>query len=301
MRRHFNVSYFLSEGFRSIFTHGLMSFAAVCMIVVCLLIMGTFSLVAVNIGEMLGDLERQNEFFAYVDENCTQLQVKALQMKLEQLPNVASVTYISREQAKQEWDARYEGTEDASLFLEVPEEVYRDRFAIHVVDIERFAETVRQVDGMQGEGIAKVRAESEVANGFVVVRNVASGVALVLVVLLVVMSLFIISNTIKLGTFTRRDEIAIMKMCGATNSFVRWPFVFEGMILGLTGALVGFFLEWGVYALLMEAISSSDTIRLITVIPFEDMAGRVLGVFSAVGFLVGVGGSVMAIRKFLQI
>lgn len=301
MRQRFNLGYFLSEGFHSIFTHGLMSFAAVCMIVFCLLIMGTFSLVAVNIGEMLGDLERQNEFFAYVDENCTEVQVKALQVKLEDIPNVASVSFISKGEAKSAWDERYEGTEDASLFLEVPEEVYRDRFAIHVVDIERFAETVSAVEGLEGEGIAKVRAESEVANGFVVVRNVASGVAVVLTVLLVVMSLFIIANTIKLGTFTRRDEIAIMKMCGATNSFVRWPFVFEGMLLGLAGALLGYLLQWGVYTLLKQAITTSDTIRLITVIPFEAMAGRVLGVFCATGLGVGVGGSVMAIRKFLQI
>lgn len=92
-----------------------------------------------------------------------------------------------------------------------------------------------------------------------------------------------------------------MKMCGATNSFVRWPFVFEGLILGLVGAVVAFLLEWGIYALVGSAISTSDTIQLITVLPFAPMALKVLGVFVLTGFVIGAGGSVFAIRKFLQV
>ncbi len=95
--------------------------------------------------------------------------------------------------------------------------------------------------------VAHTQAAIEIAQGFVLVRNIATGVAAVLVAMLVVVSLFIIANTIKLATFYRREEIAIMKMCGATNGFIRWPFVVEGMILGLTGALVAFFIQWGLY------------------------------------------------------
>ena len=91
------------------------------------------------------------------------------------------------------------------------------------------------------------------------------------------------------------------KMCGATNAFVRWPFVFEGLILGLVGAVVAFFLQWGIYVLVGSAISGSDTISLITVLPFQPMALRVLGVFVLTGFVIGAGGSVLAIRKFLQV
>lgn len=92
-----------------------------------------------------------------------------------------------------------------------------------------------------------------------------------------------------------------MKMCGATNAFVRWPFIFEGLILGLVGALLAFFLQWGVYVLVGNAISGSDTIGLIRTLPFQPMALRVLGVFILTGFVVGAGGSVVAIRKFLQV
>ena len=92
-----------------------------------------------------------------------------------------------------------------------------------------------------------------------------------------------------------------MKMCGATNGFVRWPFVFEGLILGLAGALLAYFIQWGVYTLIGKAINASDTMQLITVLPFEQMAMMVLGIFLGTGFVIGVGGSLMAIRKFLQV
>lgn len=297
--KRFDLGYFISEGFHSIFTHGLMSFAAVCMIVACLIIMGSFSLVALNVGNMLGDLQKENEFFAFVDETYTADQTQALQKQLEGIPNVSAVTFISKEQAKTEFAARYEGSENAEMFKDLPDEVYRDRFGIHVMEIEQFSQTVRAVE--QVAGIVNVRAESEVANGFVVVSNIASGVALILAAILVVVSIFIIANTIKLGTFTRRDEIAIMKMCGATNSFIRWPFIFEGMILGLCGAAMAFLLQWGVYALIGNAVTTSDTIKLITIMPFRQVALNVLGTFTGAGLIVGMGGSVLAIRKFLQV
>ena len=296
MRRFNNLAYFFLEGFRSIFTHGLMSFAAVCMIVCCLLIMGSFSLVAVNLDNMWGDYEKQNEFLAFVDETYTEEQARALQSRIEAIPNVASAAFVSKEQAREDFAADKAENE---LFEGLPDTVFRDRFRIHVVDLEQMEATVEQVG--QITGVVKVNASPEIAQGVVVVRNIASGVALILVGILLLVSLFIITNTIKLATFNRRDEIAIMKMCGATNGFVRWPFVFEGLIIGLFGAVLAFFLQWGVYVLIGRAIDSSDTIRLITVLPFDQMAGSVLATFAATGFVIGVGGSVLAIRKFLQV
>ena len=176
MRQHFNFSYFLSEGFHNIFTHGLMSFAAVCMIVACLLIMGSFSLVAVNVGNMLGELERDNEFLAYVDETIPEEEAAALQSTLEAVPNVASVQFISKETAKEDYVEQYASGEDAELFLELPDDVFRDRYSIKVRDIEQFSATVEAVRAVPG--VANIQAIPEIAQGFVVVSNVASGVAI---------------------------------------------------------------------------------------------------------------------------
>ena len=296
MRQRYNFGYLFSEGFHSIFTHGFMSFAAVCMIVCCLLIMGSFSLVAVNAENMFSDLEQENQFTAYIDENLTQEEARALQDDIEAVPNVARAEFETKEQAQEEFEADYEGN---PLFDSLPSAVYRDRFHIYLEDISQLTQTESAVQ--QVEGVASTKSAPEIAEGFTGIRNIAGAVALILVVILLLVSLFIISNTIKLATFNRREEIAIMKMCGATNAFVRWPFVFEGMILGLTGALVGFFLQWGVYALVSRAISTSDTIQLIKVLAFQPMALWVLGAFLITGLVIGVVGSMLAIRKFLQV
>lgn len=296
MARKFNAGYYFSEGFHSIFTHGFMSFAAVCMIVACLLIMGSFSLLAVNLNHTLGDLEKENEFLAYIDDSCSEEEARALQSQIEAVPNVSQVTFVSREEALNEF---LQGREHNDLLDSMPATVLRDRYRIHVDNIEQMEQTTKLVE--QVPGVAKVNAAIAIAQGFVLVRNIATGVALVLIGILAVVSLFIIANTIKLATFYRREEIAIMKMCGATNAFVRWPFVFEGLILGLVGAVAAFFLQWGIYVLVGSAISGSDTISLITVLPFQPMALRVLGVFVLTGFVIGAGGSVLAIRKFLQV
>ena len=296
MAKRFDFKYYCSEGFHSIFTHGFMSFAAVCMIVACLLIMGSFSLVAVNLNHMLGDLEDENLFLAYIDETYTEEESRALQPEIEAVSNVATVTFVTKAEAMDNWRA---GREDNPLLASLPDEVLRDRFEIHVDDIELMGQTVDQVE--QITGVADTRAEMEIAQGFVMVRNIAAGVAAVLVAMLAVVSLFIIANTIKLATFYRREEIAIMKMCGATNAFIRWPFIVEGMLLGLAGALVAFFLQWGIYELVERAVIQSNGLSLLVVLPFPSLALQFLLVFAAAGLLIGVVGSVLAIRKFLQV
>ena len=295
----YNMGYHLKEGFHSIFTHGLMSFAAVCMIVACLIIMGSFSLVAVNLDNTLGDLEAENEFTAYVEEGMAEADAQALQTKLEQIPNVSSVTFVNGEQALEDYRQRYVDSENAALFEDLPEDLLQHRFRIHVVDIESLSQTVAAVAGV--DGISETQAALDIAQGFITIRNMAGAVAWILILLLLIISLFIIANTIKLATFHRREEIAIMKMCGATNWFVRWPFIFEGMILGFVGAIVAFFLQWGIYSLMVTAISEYGGLQLIAVVPFQTLALRVAAIFAAAGLLIGAGGSLLAIRKFLQV
>ena len=262
------IWYHIKEGFRSIFTHGLMSFASVCMIVACLLIMGSFSLVAVNINEMLGQLEDENEFLAYVDESLDSGQSMSLQAKLASIPNVASATYTSKEEALKNFQAE-QGNE--VLFQNIPADSLRDRYSIHVEDIELMEQTVAEVEAVTG--IAETRAALEIAEGFVMLRNVATAIALILVAMLVLISIFIIANTIKLATFSRREEIAIMKMCGATNWFIRWPFLVEGLLLGLMGGLVAYVCQWGVYSLIGKAMSESGILEIITMIPSTTWPG----------------------------
>jgi len=295
----FNLGYYFVEGLHSIFTHGLMSFAAVFMIVACLLLMGSFGLLAYNLERAMGDLEDENVFFAFVDENYTREQAQALQATLAAVPNVSSLEFVTKEQAKTDFEDEHAEDDHAELFVDLPIEIYRDRYVIYVDDIHLIRQTIANVDTI--EGIAGHRADLEIADGLIMIRNVATGVAVILVALLIFISLLIIYNTIKLGTFTRREEIAIMKMVGATNGFVRGPFIFEGMIFGLSGALIAFFAQWGVYEMIRQAIDIQQTIPMLDIVPFLNMAPTVLAIFCGTGLVVGTFGSVLALRKFLQV
>ena len=295
MAKH-NFGYFAHEGLSNMFSHGFMSFAAIGITVACLLIMGTFTLVAVNANGLLEDLEQENEILAYVDDTYTEAESKALQKKLEAVPNVASATYISKRQATEDFAAKYP---DEELFQGLDPEIFRDRYAIKVADLERQGETVEQIQSIPG--IAKISAHEEIAGGFVTVRNVATVVCVALIAILFVVSVFIISNTIKLTTFDRRDEIAIMRMVGATNGFIRWPFVYEGFLFGILGAVIAFFLQWGLYEAVARGVANNDTLQLIRIIPFEQLWAPVAEVFAGAGIIIGVGGSLSAIRKFLQV
>lgn len=294
-RRQTNLGYFISEGFHSIFSHGLMSFAAVCMIVACLIIMGSFTLLALNADQVMSQLEDENVFYAYIDENYTDEQITDLEAQVKQIDNVASVEFVSREQAKEE----YLAGQTNELYINMPDEVFRDRLVIHVNDLEKFSQTVEAVSAL--EGVAEHRAEQDLTDAFITVRNVSTAVAGVLIAILAAISLFIIANTVRLAAFARREEIAIMKMCGASDSFIRWPFVVEGMLLGLLGALLAFFAQWGIYAGVYEAVMTSSASTIVIPVTFGAVWYWVLGVFALAGVLIGVCGSGLAIRRFLRV
>ena len=292
----YNFGYFIREGAKNMFSHGFMSFAAIGVTVACLLIMGTFTLVAYNVNENLSELQRENAVVAFVDDTLNDAHAKELQEKLMKVDNVAECTFVSREEARDNYVDNYD---EDDLYTDLSADVFRHRYVIHLEDPTLMAETKAAVENV--EGIAKARGDEAISNGFITLRNVASLVSIALVAVLLLVSLFIMSNTIKLTTFDRREEIAIMKMVGATNGFIRWPFVFEGLLLGLLGAMAAFLLQWLLYAAMCRGIAASDTLQLLRIVPFARIWKVVAIVFGATGLLVGVGGSTMAIRRFLKV
>ncbi len=297
MSKH-NIFYFAHEGAYNMFSHGFMSFASIGITVACLIIMGTFTLVAVNANAMLEEMEAQNQILAFVDKGLSEAEARAMEQELRSVPNVAGVTFISNVEAAAAFRSRYE---DDELFQGLPDDNFRHRYAIDLVDIGQMSQTKAALEAVQGIGPGNVSAYEDEAAGFITIRNVAGIVCVVLIAVLFVVSVFIMANTIKLTTFDRRDEIAIMKMVGATNGFIRWPFVYEGFLMGLFSAVIGFFLQWGLYEAVVKSIATNDTINLITTVPFQDMWGYVAVIFAVAGMLIGVGGSLSAIRKFLQV
>ena len=203
-----DFKFFVKEGAGNMFSHGFMSFAAIGVTVACLLIMGTFTLVAYNANENLADLQQENAIVAFVDETLDEDQARALQAQVEAVDNVEDCSFVTRTEARDAYVAKYDAE---GVYGDLLPEVFRHRYVIHVTDPDQIMATRDAVE--QVPGIAKARADEAVANGFVTVRNVAGVISIALIAILLLVSVFIISNTIKLTTFDRRDEIAVMKMC----------------------------------------------------------------------------------------
>jgi len=294
-KKRSNFGYYIKEGVSSIFTHRLMSFASVGIIMACLLIMGAFSVILVNINAVISQAENKNEITAYVDEALTDDEAVALQIEVERTANVSGVDFVTREEAMEAFYADYQD----EYFEEVPVEVFRHRYVVSMDDIALMDQTKTDLEAI--DGIAKVVAPLQVAQGFITVRNIVGIVSGVLIVVLLVISIFIIANTTKLATFDRREEIAIMKMVGATNSFIRWPFVFQGFILGIFAGLLAFVILWGGYELIGDWIMASSIGGIISVVSFSALSQNLLIAFIGTGFLVGVLGSVITIRNYLKV
>ena len=289
------IGYLFAEGFRGIFKHGFMSFASVTIIMACLIIMGSVSLLSVNIDALIGDLEDQNEVVALVDETLSDSDAAALQQAISQTDNINTSQFVSREAAMDNFMGNY----DAALMEGIDATVFRHRYVIQLTDIAQMAKTKQDLEAIPG--IAEVKAHLDYADAFITIRNIVTVVSFALIAVLVFVSFFIMSNTIKLATYSRREEIGIMKMVGASNSFIRLPFVIEGLILGLLGSLLAFVLQWALYNTLCNRIMEAFPVSFINLVPFNSVQDYVLVGFLAVGILVGAFGGVNAIRNYLKV
>lgn len=287
--------YLLKQGVKNIFTHGFMSFASITIIIACLLIMGSFSLLTLNIDAMIDEMQNQNNVLAYIDESLSESEARALESKILAVDNVATAEFVTREEAMENFESDY----DENLFENIDPTVFRHRFVITLDDLSLMKETQAALRNVKG--VASVKAHVDYAEKFISFRNIVSIVSLILIVILIIVSLFIMTNTIKLATFGRREEIAIMKMVGATNAFIRLPFVIEGLVLGAVGGGIAYLLQWGLYSVLTDKIMSGMASGIIDVLPFSAVALPVLIVFLAVGILVGVFGGLNAIRNYLKV
>ena len=289
------LGYLIKSGFTGIFSHGLMSFATVTITMACLIIMGSFGLLVVNINELIADLEQENEVVAFIDENLSEEEARAVEPLIEAVPNVSGADFVSREEAMEDFQEGY----DPEMFEYLDPTVFRDRYIIHLTDVAMTADTQEDIEAV--DGVARVRAHLEYAEIFVTVRNVVSIVSLALIIILIVVSFFIMSNTIKLATFTRREEIAIMRMVGASNAFIRCPFVIEGLVLGIVGGALAFGIEIGLYTLLLNRVVGGLAAGLFGLLPVSAVMWPMLGCFLGVGVAVGAVGGSSAIRNYLKV
>ena len=291
-----NIGYLLKEGFKGIFTQGFMSFASVCVSVACLVIVGSFSILSYNLDIMVEELNQTSEILVLVDSELSDAEARSIGTKINTLDNILQSTFVSREEALEDFIDDHEGD---SAFSGVQAEDLRHRFVVTLEDNTRMLETDKQLK--QIPGVAKTDAAYELAEGFSTIQNVIHIVSIAVIAILLVVSLLIISNTVKLAMYDRKDEIAIMKMVGATNAFIRLPFQVEGFTLGMIGAVLAFGIEWLMYDSLIQKIAEVDSLQLFKLVEFQELLIPMVATFGAAGLFVGIVGSWTSIRKFMNV
>ena len=291
-----NLGYLMKEGIRGIFLHGFMSFAAVCVTVACLLIVGSFSSLVYNVNIIVEDLNKTNEILVYVDSALSDAEAKSIGTRINQIENVHNAVFVSREEALENFIADHQEDE---AFAGVEAEDLRHRFVVTLEDNALMQQTDNAIKDLPG--VAKTNAAYELAEGFTTLQDVLHIASIAVISVLLLVSLLIISNTVKLAMYDRKDEIAIMKMVGATNGFIRLPFVVEGFMLGMIGASIAFGLEWLLYDALVMRIEAVDTLKLFSFVPFTELLTPMIATFAAAGLFVGIVGSWTSIRKFMDV
>ena len=291
-----NIGYLLKEGIRGIFLHGFMSFAAVFVTVACLLIVGSFTAITHNLSLMVEDLNNNSEILVYIDDTYTLDKAKQVESRVRLVDNVSQADLVTREQVLEEFRQSFT---DPSLLDTVTPDTFEYRVRVLLLDNTKLSETQERL--MLVPGVTEVKSPDGLIEGFTDLQEVLRVVSIVLVVILLFVSLLIISNTVKMAMADRKNEIAIMKMVGATNGFIRLPFVVQGFTLGMLGAGVAFSLEWLLYDAMAGKLNAYDTLSFLSFVPFSQILPLMIPVFLGAGMFVGIVGSWNSIRKYMNV
>ena len=297
-----SAKYLIKEGFRNLWTNRLMTFASVGVLTACLLLVGFAVLFSENVSSIVGYVEEQNELVAFLKKDNTEEENLALQKQIAAMEDVDEVVYVTKEEA---WDIQKEKLGDAaSLLEENGDNPYYAYFTIREKDLEKIDITTAAIEKL--DGIEKVNSSNGFAKSIVQIRKMVNIFGGAVIAALVLVSLVIIANTIRSVVFSRRKEINIMKYVGATNGFIRVPFLVEGVILGVIAAAVSFLLIWGGYSLLYDALTGDMMASFVanalkSMLPFREVALQVGLLFLGAGVLTGTLGSLISVRNHLKV
>ena len=293
-----SVRYLFKEGFRNTWSNRMMSIASICVLMSCLVLIGCASMIFLNIESLLGRIEEENVVMVYIKDGTSDADITSMGTQLKDIDNVKEVEFVPKEDAWAEQLATMDDAQ-AQFFTEISSDIpLPDAYKVTVDDLSYFDQTVDQIEKLNN--IDTIRENKDLAEKLVTIRHGVEVISIVIVAVLLAISVFIISNTIKLTVYSRRLEISIMKSVGATNSFVRLPFVVEGMILGIISGVVSLGLVWAFYEFAIHQFSDLLTSLQLDALNFADYALPMLGIFVAIGIITGVGGALISMGRYLN-
>lgn len=293
-----NLGYLTKEGFRNLRVNKLMTVASITVLFSCLMLVGIAFMMLVNIETFISGIEAENVIMVYVDDSTDSYDYIRLGNELRAIDNVNNVEMIEKDAAYAEI---LDGLDDGlrNYLQSTDENPLPDAYKVTVADMDGFENVVSEIKTLRN--VSRVHENSVLARQLAGLRNSVTYISGGIIILLLVVSLFIISNTIKVTMFSRRLEISIMKSVGATNSFIRWPFMVEGVVIGIIAGLLATGAVWGIYEFALGSFSAMlSSFGNVKEVRFLDYAPYLVAAFVGIGIFTGVFGSATSIRKYLK-
>ncbi len=290
-----NIKYFFSEAYKSLYRNRVLSFATIANVAICILILGAAVLLTVNASSIINNLESDVEIVAFIDKELSAKETDLLQNKIEKIDGVKTIVFVSKEQGLKNLQEKFGGTEyDLGSTLE--DNPLRDSFEIQAVDPHQVPDIAKNIEILNG--VYKVNYGKGVIDKLFQVTKWVRVVGIATIILLAFGAVFLISTTIRLAVFSRRKEVYLMKLIGASDWFVRMPFFLEGVFLGLTGAIIAIlFLALGYSSLTGQA----HTILFLPIVTDVRFLINIYAGLLAAGMLLGVIATYFSLNKYLDV
>ena len=294
------VNYLIGEGFGNVFKNKKSTFSAILVMCISMLVFGLFFIIGENVNHIMNTVESSQEIQVFIKNDATDEEITKVGEQLQQIEGVNKITFVSKDEAL---DIMQEKVGEKSYLLAGYEKnnFLPASYKVTLTDLKLASKVESQIN--QLDNIKRITSSNETITKLIGIANGVRIVTAAILIGLIVGSIFIIANTIKLTVYARRREISIMKYVGATNSFIRWPFIVEGMIIGIISAGISVLLVGGIYKVVAAKLMESSLITSlgITLVGFSDMFTLIILVYLALGIGIGVIGSALSMRKYLEV
>ena len=284
--------YLIKEGFKNVWNNRIMSIASVCVLVSCLILTGSAVLFSMNVASLVESVSDSNETTVYLKDGLSKVEAVYIGRDLKKIKNITDAQYFSKEEALEDYKSQLGEEVFENLKDDNP---LPDAYKVTMADLSKYNETVDKIKAL--DGVDEIRSQKELARKLSSINSLVQTLSFWVVLALGVISLFIISNTIRATMYSRRFEISIMKSVGATNAFVRIPFVVEGMVIGLIASLLSTLALVFLYDGIMNIVSN---LIHISVMPIMSVIWYVALIFICAGILIGALSGFISIRKYLK-
>ncbi|MEG0614807.1 MAG: permease-like cell division protein FtsX [Oscillospiraceae bacterium] len=297
-----SLRYLSGQGLKSVWTNRVMSFASFCILMVSLLLVGASMLFSANINRVVSGIEDKNEVAVFLNDDIAEETIPEITAKLEAINNIASVTFISKDESWEDFRVNIDGSDELFQYIG-DESPLPHSYKIKIKDLSEMSGTVMEIG--QVSGVSDVRAPKDFAGLLTDLKQTVTLISTAVIVALIVVCMVIISNATRSSVFSRRKEINIMKYVGATNTFIRIPFFIEGMFTGVLAGTVAGFLTWFGYDSLINILSQEmslfNAFEIKEFIPFTEVAVKVFVGYIVSGALLGSLGTIFSTRKHLKV